>query len=137
MNLSVDTGLTGGKRYLTGARTGAAHDDVAAKYGDKSLSEVGLEIEHNLSRGEAVSRLEQLLAAKDAEEPLLAGVDFRREGELFSFAGKIKGFAVSGEIVVVDYGVRILVNLPWAARPFREPANKYILEFFEANLGLG
>ncbi len=98
------------------------------------MAGVEIAIEHELSRDEAASRLERLVAAKDAEDPLLRGLDFTRQDGLFSFSGRVKGFMVSGEMAVLDEGIRITVNLPWAARPFSEPVNKYIREYFEAKL---
>ncbi len=99
-----------------------------------SLADAELEIEHALTRDEAISRLERLLAAKDAGDDLLRGLDFTRAGGRFSFSGKVKGFKLSGEMEVFDRGLRILVVLPWAARPFRKSANNHIRQYFAANL---
>ncbi|MEE8393359.1 MAG: polyhydroxyalkanoic acid system family protein [Rhodospirillales bacterium] len=98
------------------------------------MADAEIEIEHELTLDEAVLRLERLFAAKDTEDDLLGGLDFTRTDERFSFSGKVKGFKLSGEMEVFDRGLRILVFLPWAARPFRESANKYIREYFETNL---
>ena len=98
------------------------------------MSKIAMEIGHNLSHGEAISRLERLLVAKDAEGSLLRKIDVTREDEQFSFSGKVRGFNVSGEVVVLDSRVQILVNLPWAARPFRELTDKHIFELIQANL---
>jgi hypothetical protein len=121
-------------REVTGTSSGCALDGDLPKQGESPLSEVEMEIEHNLSQDEAVCRLERLLAAKDAEGSLLREIDYTREDDLFSFTGRVNGFTVSGEVVVFDRRVRILVSLPWAARPFRQHTNEYIREFIAANL---
>ncbi len=98
------------------------------------MAEVEFEIEHKLTRDQAASKLQRLLEENDDEDALLGGLDVTRQDELFTFSGKIKGFKVSGEMRVLDKGIRIIVILPWAARPFREPANRYIRQYLEANL---
>lgn len=97
------------------------------------MAEAEFEIEHKFSRDEAVSKLRRLLMANGGDS-LLRGLDFAADDDEFSFSGKIKGIDVSGVVLVFDLSVRILVSLPWAAQPFREPAGKYIREYFEANL---
>ncbi len=98
------------------------------------MANVELHIPHRLGREEAASRVEKFLSSQVNGNDLFREAAFVRRGDVFNFSARVKGIGVKGEMTVSDEGVRVLVSLPWAARPFSAAAGGYVREYLEKSL---
>ena len=81
-------------------------------------------VPHNLGKQEALTRIKNLLRdllreLKTKHRHELEILEENWSGNKGTFSFSVKGFSVSGELVVEAHQVRLNGNLPWAALPFR------------------
>ena len=92
------------------------------------LADLLIEVEHTLSQEEAVGRIERVLSSgsHSSDMALLENVKYVQQEGRFAFSGKAKGFKVSGKLAVLENSVKMVVVLPWAAKPFHKTAHAAI-----------
>lgn len=84
------------------------------------MSSLNLNIPHNLSKEEALSRIKNLLAKlKEDQKDVVTNVQENWQGNKGSFSFKAKGFNLAGGIVVNDSNVEINSDLPFAVSFFK------------------
>lgn len=81
-----------------------------------------------------MERIHRILSTGGESDAMLADVNFSHTGDRFAFSGKVKGFKVSGQMAVGEESVRMVVDLPWSAKPFRKTADAYIRDYLKTNL---
>ncbi|MBF0281873.1 MAG: polyhydroxyalkanoic acid system family protein [Zetaproteobacteria bacterium] len=91
-------------------------------------------IAHNLSLEETHVRLKKLVESDAVGNPLLSAMKFGFVNDVFKFAGKIKGFDISGEVKVQPNWVEGFVEFPWLAKPFQSVATQKIEAYFVEKL---
>lgn len=96
------------------------------------MADIKIEVGHTLDQCVAIERIHGILSS--GSNAMLADVDFTHQDDRFSFSGKVKGFKVSGKMAVLDDSVRMIVDLPWAAKPFRKTADDYIRDYLKKTL---
>jgi hypothetical protein len=93
------------------------------------MPKIKLSVPHQLGQDEAKSRVSKLIAetrgqfgdrVTDLEEVWTGNID--------AFRFRAMGFAVDGQLEVQPAGVRIDINLPWAALPFKGRVESEILK---------
>ncbi len=96
------------------------------------MADLDLEISHGLQQEEAAKRLERFLSPQVSENVLIRDAAYKRQGNEIEFEARIKGFAVKGKATAFSDRVHVLVDLPWATRPFkgtiRDRMRKYLTE---------
>ncbi|OEJ69732.1 polyhydroxyalkanoic acid system family protein [Magnetovibrio blakemorei] len=92
------------------------------------MDDLKIEVEHALSREEAALRIERLLAtsSQSSDMTLLEDLKYVHQDGRFAFSGKAKGFKISGKLAVLENSVKMVVALPWAAKPFYKTAHAAI-----------
>lgn len=84
------------------------------------MSSLNLNIQHNLSKEEALSRIKNLLAKlKEDQKDVVTDVQENWQDNKGSFSFKAKGFNLAGDIVVNDGNVEINSDLPFAVSFFK------------------
>ena len=127
---------------LSGAGAGSKHSRKRSRRENVVTAEIELEtaqmeIAHGLPREEAVLRVERLFATAADWDSELQDVALSHDDGHFRFSAKVRGIGISGEMMVGDQEVTILVNLPWIATVLREPAEEHIRKYLEKTLALG
>jgi len=75
---------------------------------------------NNLGKQEALVRIKSLLRELKAQyKDQVQILQENWSGNKGTLSFSVKGFSISGELVVEDHQVRLNGNLPWAALPFR------------------
>ncbi len=93
------------------------------------MADIDLEISHGLGQEEAVARLETLLGSRAAGNDLIRNAVYKRRGNEFSFTASIKGLDVKGRATAFNEKVRVMVDLPWAARLLKGAARDYVRKY--------
>ena len=86
-------------------------------------------VPHNLGKQEALVRIKNLLRELKAQyRDQVQILQENWSGNKGTLTFSVKGFSVSGELVVEDHQVKLNGNLPWAALPFRGKIESTIRE---------
>ncbi|SCA56602.1 conserved hypothetical protein [Candidatus Terasakiella magnetica] len=99
------------------------------------MSKIDLEVKHTLEQEEAASRLENFLKSQSENNKQLSHAVFEREGRLFRFTAKVKGFKIKGAVAALEHSVKAQVVLPLAARPFKRSAEEILREELQKAVG--
>src|SRR6478672_1502314 len=84
------------------------------------MSTLNLNIPHNLSQAEALSRIKGLLAdLKEEQKNMISDLNEEWHGNKGNFSFKAQGFSLSGDIIVNDSNVQINSQLPLAVSLFK------------------
>ena len=91
------------------------------------MPQLSVDIPHELTPGEAARRLEEKFAAARAEyQDRVSDLEQKWSDNIFSFAFRVLGMAISGTIAVEPQFVRLAANLPLAAMLFRGTIEEHI-----------
>ncbi|WP_135075520.1 polyhydroxyalkanoic acid system family protein [Terasakiella sp. SH-1] len=92
------------------------------------MSKIDLEVKHSLKQEEAASRLEAFLKEQGKYNKQLSNAVFEREGRLFRFTAKVKGFKIKGAVAALEHSIKAQIVLPLTARPFKGSAEQILRE---------
>ncbi len=98
------------------------------------MADVEFEISHGLGQEEAATRLETLLASRVSGNDLIRDAAYQRQGNEFRFEASISGFAVKGKATAFNEKVRVMVDLPWAARLLKGMAREHVRKYLTEGL---
>src|SRR3982751_2211023 len=91
------------------------------------MSAINLNIPHNLTQDEALTRIKGLLAKlKEDQKDTISDAKEDWLGNKGSFSFKAKGFNIAGDIEVSDSNVKINSQLPLAVSFFKGPISDII-----------
>jgi len=96
------------------------------------MPKIKVSVPHNLGQDEAKSRVTRLIA--ESREKFGDKVSDLREtwnGHLDTFSFRAMGFSVDGQLDVQPSEVRIEINFPWAALPFKGRVENEIVKHAE------
>ncbi len=93
------------------------------------MADIDLEISHGLGQEEAATRLETLLGSRASGNGLIRNAACKRQGNEFRFKASIKGFVVKGKATAFNEKVRVMVDLPWAARLLKGTARDHVRKY--------
>lgn len=93
------------------------------------MSSLNINIPHNLTKEEALSRIKGLLQqVRDEQANIVSNVQENWEGDKGQFSFSAMGFDLSGLIDVKDDGVDINADLPFAVSLFKGKIKEVITE---------
>ncbi|MGD0812349.1 MAG: polyhydroxyalkanoic acid system family protein [Verrucomicrobiota bacterium] len=99
------------------------------------MPKVTLSVPHQLGQNEAKSRISKLLADTRTQfGDKITDVEEAWTGNTDAFRFRAMGFAVDGQLEVQPAELRININLPWAALPFKSRVESEILKHARALL---
>jgi hypothetical protein len=99
------------------------------------MPKITLTVPHQLGQDEAKSRISKLLADTRAQfGNKITDVEEAWTGNTDAFRFRAMGFTIDGQLEVQPAGVRIDINLPWAALPFKSRVESEILKHARALL---
>ncbi len=99
------------------------------------MPKISMTIEHHLPRDEALRVVQGLLAEVSAEHGDKIS-DLREEwhGAQNDFSFTALGFAVTGELTVLDGSIELHGSIPWLLLPFKSVIEQTIREHAEQRL---
>lgn len=84
------------------------------------MSNLTVEVPHQLNKDEALARIKNLLVnLKEEQKDIVSGVKEEWSGDQGNFSFSAKGFELSGDIKVSDTNVIINAQLPFAVALFK------------------
>jgi predicted NBD/HSP70 family sugar kinase len=93
------------------------------------MPKIQLSVPHQLGQEEAKSRVSKLIAdTRSRFGDRVTDVEEAWTGNIDAFRFRAMGFAVDGRLDVQPAEVRIDINLPWAALPFKERVESEVLK---------
>jgi hypothetical protein len=93
------------------------------------MPKINLSVPHQLGQDEAKSRISKLITESRGQfGGKVTDLEEEWTGNTDAFRFRAMGFAVDGQIEVQPAEVRIDVNLPWAALPFKGRVESEILK---------
>ena len=91
------------------------------------MSALKLNIPHNLSKEEALTRIKKLLSnLKEEQKDFISDVHENWAGDKGDFSFKAKGFNVAGNIIVNNSNVQLNSDLPFALSFFKSTISDVI-----------
>ena len=92
------------------------------------MLKIKLSVPHQLGQEEAKSRVSKLIAESRGQfGDRVTDLEEAWTGNSSAFRFRVMGFAVDGQLEVQPAEVRIDLNLPWAALPFKSRVEGEIL----------
>jgi hypothetical protein len=93
------------------------------------MPKINLSVPHQLGQDEAKSRVSKLIAETRGQfGDRVTDLEEAWTGNLDAFRFRAMGLAVDGQLEVLPAEVRIDINLPWAALPFKSRVESEILK---------
>lgn len=100
------------------------------------MPKIKLSVPHRLNQDEARSRVTRLIAeSKEKFGDHVSDLQESWNGNLDNFSFRAMGFSVEGQLDVQPAEVRIEINFPWAALPFKGRVESEIVKHANELLG--